>query len=79
MQRIARFPILMSTLLLNMVLVSAVPGLAAVRAGTWFFDEKQITGVKLGGILPWEEVAFFFLTSLLVAQSYLLLLPADLR
>jgi putative membrane protein len=53
--------------------------LAAVRAGTWFFDEKQITGVKLGRLLPWEEIAFFFLTSLLVAQSYLLLLPADLR
>ena len=53
--------------------------LAAVRAGTWFFDEKQITGLKLGGVLPWEEIAFFFLTSLLVAQSYLLLLPADLR
>jgi lycopene cyclase domain-containing protein len=53
--------------------------LAAVKAGTWFFDEKQITGVKLGGILPWEEIAFFFLTSLLVAQSYLLLLPSELR
>jgi lycopene cyclase domain-containing protein len=53
--------------------------LIAVRAGTWFFDEKQITGVKLGGVLPWEEIAFFFLTSLLVAQSYLLLLPAGLR
>ena len=53
--------------------------LAAVRAGTWFFDEKQITGVKLGGVLPWEEIAFFFLTSLLVAQSYLLLLPEDFR
>jgi lycopene cyclase domain-containing protein len=53
--------------------------LVAVRAGTWFFDEKQITGVKLAGVLPWEEIAFFFLTSLLVAQSYLLLLPSDLR
>jgi len=53
--------------------------LAAVRAGTWFFDEKQITGLKLGGVLPWEEIVFFFLTSLLVAQSYLLLLPSDLR
>lgn len=53
--------------------------LVAVQGGTWFFDEKQITGWKLGGILPWEEIAFFFLTSLLVAQSYLLLLPADLR
>jgi lycopene cyclase domain-containing protein len=53
--------------------------LAAVRAGTWFFDEKQITGVKLAGVLPWEEIAFFFLTSLLVAQSYLLLAPVDAR
>jgi len=51
----------------------------AVRGGTWFFDEKQITGFKIAGILPWEEVAFFYLTTLLVAQSYLLLLPADLR
>jgi len=53
--------------------------LVAVRAGIWFFDEKQITGLKLGGILPWEEIAFFFLTPLLVTQSYLLLLPGDLR
>ncbi|MCE0497137.1 MAG: lycopene cyclase domain-containing protein [Methylacidiphilales bacterium] len=69
-----------------LVLITAVFGIyytladfAAVRAGTWFFDEKQITGVKLVGLLPWEEIAFFFLTSLLVAQSYLLLLPSDLR
>jgi putative membrane protein len=53
--------------------------LTAVRAGIWFFDEKQITGAKLGGILPWEEIAFFFLTPLLVAQSYLLFLPDDFR
>jgi lycopene cyclase domain-containing protein len=51
----------------------------AVRAGLWFFDEKQITGWKLAGRLPWEEAAFFFLTSLLVAQSYLMLLPVDER
>ncbi len=53
--------------------------LVAVRAGTWFFDEKQITGFKVAGVLPWEEIAFFYLTTLLVAQSYLLLLPGDLR
>jgi len=53
--------------------------LVAVRAGLWYFDENQITGMKLGGILPWEEIAFFFLTSLLVAQSFLLLLPSDSR
>lgn len=53
--------------------------MVAVKAGTWFFDEKQITGHKFGGILPWEEAAFFFLTSLLVAQSYLILLPPEAR
>lgn len=52
--------------------------LVAVRAGIWFFDEKQITGYKIAG-LPWEEIAFFVLTSLLVAQSFLLLLPGDQR
>lgn len=53
--------------------------IVAVKGGTWFFDETQITGVKLAGILPWEEIAFFFLTSLLVAQSFLLLLPTEFR
>ncbi len=51
----------------------------AVRAGVWTFDPGQITGRRLFGILPWEEIAFFYLTSLLVAQSFLLLLPAVLR
>jgi lycopene cyclase domain-containing protein len=51
----------------------------AVRAGLWFFDPAQITGWKAAGLLPWEEIAFFCLTSLLVAQSYLLLLPAPER
>jgi lycopene cyclase domain-containing protein len=69
-----------------LVLVTAAFGiyytaadLVAVRAGTWHFDEKQITGVKFARVLPWEEIAFFFLTSLLVAQSYLLLLPSESR
>ena len=56
-----------------------VADLIAVRAGIWYFDPKQITGVKLAGILPWEEIAFFYLTSLLVAQSYLLLAPVVAR
>ena len=46
----------------------------AVRSGIWFFDENQILGLKIG-LLPVEEVMFFFLTSLLVTQSLLLLLP----
>jgi len=52
--------------------------IVAVREGIWFFDRDQTTG-KTVGPLPWEEVAFFFLTSLLVAQSVLLLLPQSMR
>lgn len=51
----------------------------AVKRGIWFFDEKQITGHKAFGILPWEEIAFFYITSILVSQSTLLLLPAAAR
>jgi lycopene cyclase domain-containing protein len=51
----------------------------AVRSGLWFFDHKQVTGLRIAKVLPWEEAAFFCLTSLLVAQSYLLLLPENAR
>lgn len=51
----------------------------AVRRGIWFFDERQITGGRIATILPWEEAAFFYVTSLLVAQSTILLLPANAR
>ncbi len=50
----------------------------AVRSGIWFFDPQQILGLKIG-LLPVEEVLFFFLTSLLVTQSLLLLLPRRYR
>lgn len=53
--------------------------LHAIRQGIWHFDENQITGHKIGGAMPWEEAAFFLLTSLLVAQSYLMLLPEAAR
>lgn len=51
----------------------------AIRRNIWFFDHRQTTGVTIGGKMPWEEAAFFFLTSLLVAQSFLLLLPEAMR
>lgn len=50
----------------------------AVRAGIWFFDERQILGWRVGP-LPFEEVLFFLLTSLLVSQSLVLLLPKENR
>lgn len=50
----------------------------AVRSGLWKFDPGQILGWHVG-LLPVEEVLFFFLTSLLVSQSLLLLLPRYCR
>ena len=50
----------------------------AIKAGVWWFDPHQILGWWVGGI-PLEEVLFFLLTSLLVTQSLILLLPARYR
>lgn len=55
-----------------------IADIVAVREGIWYFDRSQTTGLTVGP-LPWEEVAFFVLTSLLVSQSVLLLLPQGLR
>jgi lycopene cyclase domain-containing protein len=56
----------------------AIIDAVAVRRGIWFFDEKQILNLFIGP-LPVEEVLFFYMTSLLVSQSFVLLLPADCR
>jgi len=51
----------------------------AIQRNIWFFDHRQTTGWNIGGKMPWEEAAFFYLTSLLVCQSFLILLPELLR
>jgi lycopene beta-cyclase len=50
----------------------------AIREGIWFFGEGQINGLHVGPV-PVEEILFFYLTALLVAQSFVLFLPARLR
>jgi putative membrane protein len=70
-------PIAVASLTIGTIL--SLADVWAVRRGIWFFDERQVTGLKFGGILPWEEVAFFYLTSLLVAQSIVLFVPESLR
>lgn len=50
----------------------------AIQQGIWKFDRNQILGIHFGPV-PVEEVLFFFLTSLLVAQSLVLFLPEKLR
>lgn len=50
----------------------------AIREGIWFFGENQILGVHAGPV-PVEEILFFFLTALIVAQAFVLFLPRHLR
>jgi lycopene cyclase domain-containing protein len=50
----------------------------AITEGIWLFDANQILGIHIG-VVPLEEVIFFFLTSLLVSQSLVLFLPKELR
>jgi lycopene cyclase domain-containing protein len=56
----------------------AVADSFAVRDGIWYFDPAQILGI-FAGPLPIEEIIFFVLTALLVAQSFVMLLPDGLR
>lgn len=56
----------------------ALTDTVAVRDRLWFFDDRQILGWWIGA-LPMEEVLFFLLTSLLVTQSLVLLLPKGYR
>jgi len=56
----------------------AVADSFAVRDGIWYFDGNQILGIFVGP-LPIEEILFFYLTALLVAQSFVMLLPKGFR
>ena len=85
LQWVLAAPLLVANLLL-IVLPAVTVGtwltladLVAVRHGIWTFDEQQILGVKWRGELPVEEILFFFSTSALVAQSYVVLAPAAAR
>ena len=42
----------------------------AASRKSWYFDDKQILGAKLFGILPIEELLFFILVPLMVVLSY---------
>ena len=70
-------PILFSTLIASLYLGFADS--IAIREGIWFFDPRQTLGITLGPWLPVEEFLFFAITSLLVSQSLILLLPEGRR
>ena len=45
-----------------------------IAMGVWDVEEATILGLRLGGVLPLEEAAFFLLTTLMVAQTTALFL-----
>lgn len=47
--------------LLPVVVVFGLWDLAAIAAGHWSFDSRQITGVLLPGSLPLDELLFFLI------------------
>ncbi|HEY0789861.1 MAG TPA: lycopene cyclase domain-containing protein [Chthoniobacterales bacterium] len=67
------FAVTIATVLVGTWLTLA--DLAAVRRGLWIFDDRQILGLRWRQSLPVEEIMFFYVTSLLVAQSYFMLGP----
>jgi len=46
----------------------------AVHSGIWSFDPRRILGIHIG-VLPIEEIIFFYLTALMVSQSLVMFLP----
>lgn len=51
----------------------------AVYSEVWIFDPAQNIGVFFLGVLPLEEILFFYITALLVSQSFIMFLPNHLR
>ncbi|MDZ4743062.1 MAG: lycopene cyclase domain-containing protein [Verrucomicrobiota bacterium] len=51
----------------------------AVHEGVWVFDPAQNLGLLFMGVLPLEEILFFYITALLVSQSFVMFLPDKLR
>lgn len=62
--------VIVTTLLLGTLL--SLFDLIAIRKGIWFFDETQTLRFKLFRLIPIEEVIFFYLTTLMVVQGFLL-------
>ena len=53
---------------------SALMDVVALRETTWSISSSQKTGILFFGILPLEEVGFFFITNMLIMFGMTLLL-----
>ncbi|MGF1531795.1 MAG: lycopene cyclase domain-containing protein [Puniceicoccaceae bacterium] len=68
--------VLLGPFLLGTYLIAT--DVVAVKLGIWYFDPQRILGLNPLGV-PIEEWLFFYLTAALVAQSFVLFLPASYR
>ena len=57
-----------------MGLYLSLTDIIALKAGTWAISPAQTTGILFFGILPLEEVLFFFITNILIAFGLTLML-----
>jgi lycopene cyclase domain-containing protein len=53
--------------------------IVALKDTTWSISREQTTGILFFGILPLEEVVFFFITNILIAFGMTLLLSNESR
>ena len=51
----------------------------AINGGTWTIEPAHSLGVMIGGMLPLEELLFFFLTNILIIFAMALLSEASMR
>ncbi len=68
---------LVATALLPPVLYLCVADALAIGSGTWTIAPSHSTGVMVAGVLPVEELVFFWLTNTLVVFGMILLLAAN--
>lgn len=60
--------------ILPVTLYLSIADAIAIESGTWTIDPAQSTGIMVGGVLPVEEVLFFFLTNTLIVLGMTLML-----
>ncbi|HUH98108.1 MAG TPA: lycopene cyclase domain-containing protein [Anaerolineales bacterium] len=68
---------LVSLAILVPVAYLSLTDLVALRATTWSISPAQTIGILFFGILPIEEIAFFFLTTILIVFGMTLLLSDE--
>ncbi len=73
---LARWRLIALTLFLTTTYLCTIDALAIV-SGTWTIDPEQSTGVMVGGVLPLEEMIFFFITNALVTLGVTLMMASE--